>query len=500
MMVRGTAGTGKSMLLNAITKTFEDEEVTHLLFKTAMSGVAASLIGGTTLHWWGGIPAKKTPQEDDWMDSSSKAMKQRRKENIEPPLWLAVDEVSMMTTSIMTLVSQVSGRVRNGNGAMDSTVPFGGLNLILLGDFHQFEPVANTRSSLYSRPRSDQKEKLTSVIGRNLWSQFDTIITLTEQKRIIDAGWMETLNRSRTGDCTKEDLHEIRKLVLTNPECHIPDFDKAPWDEAILVTPRNSMRSMWNSAALTKHCQKTGQILYVCDAEDTVGKSHLEPDMEQKTTIAKMALDSLKGLDHRIELAIGMKAMVTTNIATQADLANGSRGIIADIVLDARENVDCEQAEHDGVVNLRYPPALVVFEPYHHTFPKFPRLKEGQIPIFPQDLGFSISTTGKPHTKIHRRQYPLTPAYAFTDHKAQGQTLEYVIVDIGPVPEKFGISPLGVYVALSRGRGREQIRLLRDFNDDLFTKHPSEDLRMEDARLTMLTEMTKDRWRAGFYE
>ena len=500
MIVRGTAGTGKSLLLNAITKTFESEGAAHLLFKTAMSGVAASLIGGSTLHWWGGIPAKKIPQEDDWMDSSSKAIKQRREENIAPIEWLAVDEISMMTTSMMALISQVAGKVRNGNGAMDSTVPFGGLNLILIGDFHQFEPVANPRSSLYSQPRSDRKEKLTSVIGRNLWAQFETVVTLTEQKRIIDPGWMETLQRSRTGDCNREDLHEIRKLVLTNPECHVPDFNKAPWDEPILVTPRNSMRAMWNSASLTKHCQKTGQILYICNAEDTVGRDQLALDMEQRTTVAKMSLESLKGLDHRIEIAIGMKAMVTANIATQADLANGSRGIIADIVLDGREDVDREQAEKCGVVELRYPPALVVFEPYHHTFPRFPGLKEGQIPMFPQDLGFTISTTGKLRTKIHRRQYPLTPAYAFTDHKAQGQTLEYLVADIGPVPEKFGISPLGAYVALSRGRGREQIRLLRDFDDDLFTKHPSEDLRIEDERLDKLTELTKEKWDAGFYD
>ena len=117
-----------------------------------------------------------------------------------------------------------------------------------------------------------------------------------------------------------------------------------------MVTPRNSMRSMWNSAALTKHCQKTGEILYVCDAEDMVGKDHLRPDMEQRTTITKIPLENLKGLDHRIELAIGMKAMVTTNIAIQADLANRSRGIIADNVLNAREEVDREQAETDGVV------------------------------------------------------------------------------------------------------------------------------------------------------
>ena len=59
---------------------------------------------------------------------------------------------------------------------------------------------------------------------------------------------------------------------------------------------------------------------------------------------------------------------------------------------------------------------------------------------------------------------------------------------------------LGVYVALSRGRGRDQIRLLRDFDEGLFTKHPSEDLRREDERLDMLTELTKEKWNAGFYD
>jgi hypothetical protein len=41
--------------------------------------------------------------------------------------------------------------------------------------------------------------------------------------------------------------------------------------------------------------------------------------------------------------------------------------------------------------------------------------------------------------------------------------------------------PLGVYVTLSRGRGQEQIQLLQDFDDGLFTKHPSEDLRIEEC-------------------
>jgi ABC-type branched-subunit amino acid transport system ATPase component len=57
MIVIGAGGTGKSTLLNTITTTFEKLNAQHLLKKTAMSGVAASLVGGTTLHWLAGLPA-----------------------------------------------------------------------------------------------------------------------------------------------------------------------------------------------------------------------------------------------------------------------------------------------------------------------------------------------------------------------------------------------------------------------------------------------------------
>ena len=64
-------------------------------------------------------------------------------------------------------------------------------------------------------------------------------------------------------------------------------------------------------------------------------------------------------------------------------------------------------------------------------------------------------------------------AYAFTDYRAQGQTLEPVIVNIGPPP--YGrLTPFNVYVALSRGTGRNNIRLLQDFEISLLQQHTSE--------------------------
>ncbi|KAG1725054.1 uncharacterized protein EDB91DRAFT_1062478 [Suillus paluster] len=89
-----------------------------------------------------------------------------------------------------------------------------------------------------------------------------------------------------------------------------------------------------------------------------------------------------------------------------------------------------------------------------------------------------------------QRQLPLVPAYAFTDFKSQGQTIEYVLVDISKTT-CFSLSPFNVYVALSRSHGRESIRLLRDFDKDLFLRHPSEDLRIEDGCIDELVKDTK---------
>jgi len=89
--------------------------------------------------------------------------------------------------------------------------------------------------------------------------------------------------------------------------------------------------------------------------------------------------------------------------------------------------------------------------------------------------------------------------YAFTDHKAQGQMIEHVIVNIGPT-QGFSVDVFAAYVALSQSRGRATIRLLRDFDDKIFTKHPSEHLQAEDAWLATLTEDTKMRFDAGVYK
>ncbi|KAF8120368.1 hypothetical protein EV363DRAFT_1477910 [Boletus edulis] len=119
-------------------------------------------------------------------------------------------------------------------------------------------------------------------------------------------------------------------------------------------------------------------------------------------------------------------------------------------------------------------------------------LDENVIPLIPMERNFTI-TTGNKNKTVVRSQLPVTPAYAFTDYRSQGQTIRHAIIDIAPPPTG-ALTPFNIYVALSRCRGRENIRLLREFDEKLLTKHPSEYLRMEDERLDKLDKETEKWW------
>ena len=73
-------------------------------------------------------------------------------------------------------------------------------------------------------------------------------------------------------------------------------------------------------------------------------------NFEQKTTVAGMKMDETKRLSHQIVFALGMVVMVTLNVATEADLVNGSRGIIDDIILDPREDREALNVDNTGFV------------------------------------------------------------------------------------------------------------------------------------------------------
>ncbi len=202
-----------------------------------------------------------------------------------------------------------------------------------------------------------------------------------------------------------------------------------------------------------------------------------------------------KDLPEQIELSIGMKVMVTTNIQTDLDLANGARGEIVDIVLHPDEPPVGDMS----IVHLHHMPAYVLVKMNRTRASTLDELDAGVIPVEPMKSSMQIMlsrTTGKPLRRtVHRRQFPMTPAYAFTDYRSQGQTIPYVLVDIKSPPGPQKLSLFNLYVALSRSSGRQTIRLLRDFDERLFMQTHEEDLLLEDARLEDLDRTTREWWK-----
>ena len=177
-----------------------------------------------------------------------------------------------------------------------------------------------------------------------------------------------------------------------------------------------------------------------------------------KLAIAGLKDYVTKNLKMRVELSVGMKAMVVLNIATDADIANGTRRTVEGFVLDPREKSTTPD-EDDGCIRLQYPPPVIYFKPYSHKTMSFEGEPVGIIPISPLTVRFSVERDGE-KVKLERRQLALVPGYAFTDYKAQGQTMECVIADVSKPPSG-ALLPFSVYVALSRSRGRRTIRILR---------------------------------------
>ncbi|KAK0476296.1 hypothetical protein IW261DRAFT_1566977 [Armillaria novae-zelandiae] len=180
--------------------------------------------------------------------------------------------------------------------------------------------------------------------------------------------------------------------------------------------------------------------------------------LSDKLDIASMTDKNTGKMPDIIEIAIGMKAMVMLNIATESDLANGTCGTIEDIILDPQEHNPT--LDEDNIVDLQYPPALIIFRPFQgENTPTFEGLSHGLLLIVPTEVSFLVKKKHRPSYTIYRHQIALTTAYSFTHHKAQGQGLDYLIVDLAD-PPKHVLDSFHAYVALSHSKGRETIRIL----------------------------------------
>lgn len=195
VFLTGAAGSGKTYLLNQFIRLMKSDGK-HVSV-TATTGLAATHLGGTTIHSWSGIGIlDELP--DKFVDHVAKG----RREIIEKTDVLIIDEISMLHDYRLDMIDQVCRLVR---GKAD--VPFGGIQVVMSGDFFQLPPIN----------RGDNRAG-SFVVFSNAWQELDPVICyLNEQHRQDDSALIEILSALRSGDLRRHHAEALLARIDVYP-------------------------------------------------------------------------------------------------------------------------------------------------------------------------------------------------------------------------------------------------------------------------------------------
>lgn len=198
VFVTGGAGSGKSFLVRYFLKDKDSKEFPVL----ASTGAAAVLVGGRTFHSFFGLGILEGGVEATVEKAARNRQVVRRLKKITG---FVVDEVSMLSGPTLRAAEIIARRVR------DSELPWGGLRVVMVGDFAQLPPVERTRSATRGWAFLDPVWE---------WSQFRTCFLKT-QTRCQDEEFMKILAKVRQGEVTAE----VRAYLDSKTTAASEDFD-----------------------------------------------------------------------------------------------------------------------------------------------------------------------------------------------------------------------------------------------------------------------------------
>ena len=385
MIVSGTAGTGKSFLIHCLKTLFSDR-----LRVMAPTGVAAFNVGGFTMHSLLHLP---TRGEFKALEGEQLQQLQQSFSGVD---YLFIDEISMLGRKHF---GQVDQRLRQAF-PHHAGKSLGGCSCLLVGDFGQLPPVMDL--PLYSAvPRS-----AVANLGCATYQSFAKAVMLTQVLR-QDGQDREQVRFRELLLCLRDGQVSVADWELLMTRCR-SRVDSAAFADALHLHPTVQAVAEYNTAKLRNNGEPIATIKAV----------HTGPNAN------KASSEDASGLQPVICLAHGVRVMLTSNLWTDAGLVNGAMGTVQAI---------CYQS--GGPPSL--PVAVMV------KFDKYcgPALHDGSVPIVSQRR-----TWIQGGSACSRLQIPLKRAWAITIHKAQGLTLDKVVIDVGKKEFSAGLT----FVACSR--------------------------------------------------
>jgi ATP-dependent DNA helicase PIF1 len=413
IFITGPAGTGKTFIIKKIVEIANENNKNIQV--CALTGCAAVLLKckAKTLHSWAGIGLANGPIDKivERISSNKYKIKPWKQTDI-----LIIDEVSMMSKKVFELIDKLGRTIRK-----NQHLPFGGIQVVLSGDFYQLPPVGT---------QDDNDTSLFCFESERWRETIKNRIVLTKIFRQADDKFSKILNQIRTGRLTLKSYNALKERV------DIKYNADAIIRPTILLPTRKSVNKI-NQDELEKLTSEKKQynLADVDMFQDIIlSKTLSDNDKIKRNSFTKQQIEAeiqfLKNsiiADTNLVLCIGAQVMCIANLELDCDIpiVNGSQGIVESFV--------------DELPLVRFISGRKKVIGYHTWQSE-------------TILGIGI------------KQLPLIHAWAITIHKSQGLTLELAEIDAG-----HGIFECGqTYVALSRVKTLDGL-FLSAFNLDKIT-------------------------------
>ena len=376
IFLTGKAGTGKTTFLRTVVEQSKKRSIV-----VAPTGVAAINAGGVTIHSFFQLPF--TPYVPNAHIQSKFDFGKEKRRIIASLDLLIIDEISMVRSDLLDAVDSVLRRYR------DRYKPFGGVQLMMIGDLQQLTPVVTPEDEVLLRPYYDTPY----FFGSKALAEIEYVtIQLDKVYRQEDPAFLDVLNHVREACPTADDLATLNSR-------YNPTFIPKPGKGYIRLTTHNRLADNYNDSELSKLPYHS--FSFRAEIEGNF------PEYSYPTS-------------ELLVLKQGAQVMFVKNDPTgEHRYYNGRIGEIVEIS-DSHVSVLCPgDSEAIEVEPLEW--------------------ENAQYQLNPETRVIETKIQGK------FRQLPLRLAWAITIHKSQGLTFERAIIDAN-----LSFAPGQVYVALSR--------------------------------------------------